>query len=146
MTSYTPIPRWPVSKALAALWAPILPVGHSSLPVDDDGTVLGPPYAVLDPAGHTYNGPAYGDRHGQADWSYMLRLGLERGDQAQVYADKILGRFLARTDGVWDYPLTVPGQWEQDRSVDPGGYQPVPSADGIVGLVLRLTVRTQRAN
>lgn len=147
VTAYEPIPALPVMKGVKALLAPVLPTEIGHLPVDGGGAPVGLPVFVIDAATPTWRGPAWGDVQGEADWAFVGRVIAERTDQATLWADRVLNRVLARVpQGEWVNPIVVPGQWVTWRAASlAAGYDAAPSADGIVALVVRFTVRTQRA-
>lgn len=152
MTFYGPIQAAPLAAALKAFIGQTTIEGRSIsceygyLPVDGDGQPKPLPYVVIDSITPEYNGPPFGDLHGQADWTVAARTIAERRDQTSDWQDAVMRRLFDRhEDKRFVHEIPVEGQWVTDRQPDQASYGSAPSGDGIVALVLRFTVRTQRA-
>lgn len=123
-----------------------LPVALGRLPVDDTGKALPLPVLVIDGLSPAFNGPPMGDRHGQADWTVTARVIADDLGQAHLWAGLVFGALFTRTpNGEWTTDIPVDGQWVTNREPAPNPLQEAPSADGIVALVLRFIIRSQRA-
>lgn len=148
-----PITRLPVTQALLDyLRAAGFVVDYGHIPTRTPGpdvkpgTPVATPYLILDPAGHTYDGPPYGDRYASAVWGYQVTVVADRTDLAESVADRFTTALFSRgDDGHFTPPLSIDGQVEWGREVDPSGFRPGATAEGIIALVQRFTVRTQRA-
>lgn len=144
---YEAVERGPVDTALVELIKQILPAGLGALPVDPTtGEALELPVVVVDPGTGVFTGPPMGDRLGSARWSYTLRVLGRRHDQAVFSAGRVLGHVTARDGitGAFLHPLVVSGQHVVDVDPADGSYEAAPSANGIVAVLLRLSVHTQR--
>ncbi|NUV54555.1 hypothetical protein G6W51_16885 [Streptomyces coelicolor] len=144
------IDRRPVTASLQALLATLTgrPVGVRSIPLDDLGRPLPPPYTILDPLDHTSDDATLADRHTTAVSNYQATFvsgpnptdpNSRGGDeQAQWLADKGRKVIERPTDGSPGYrhPLTIPGIncWRREAS-EVGG-TPDPE-DGIITSVIR---------
>lgn len=142
-----PILRSPVTDALLARLAdPRFSVDYGNIPVGPTGAPVATPYMILDPAGHRYIGGDFGDRYGVAEWGYQVRVVSNGTDAAELVGDWFSTLLFTRgDDGHYTPPLSIAGQVEWDRAPDPQGFRPGYSAEGIVTLVQRFTIRTQRA-
>jgi len=142
-----PLLRRPVTTALLARLAdPRYPADYGNIPVDARGIPVQTPYLILDPAGHRYIGGDFGDTHGVVEWGYQVRVVSNATDAVELVADWFTGALFTRDDGGhYTPPLDIVGQVEWDRKPDPQGFRPGDSTEGIVTLVQRFTIRTQRA-
>lgn len=141
-----PLPAEPVAKGIVDLLAAARPAAFGHLPTDGRAVALALPVFVLDSVVPQYNGPPFGDLHGQADWTCTARAIAERKDQAYIWAGRALALVLdRRDDGQYVHEIQVDGQWVTGRDVAPAPIQDGPSGDGIVAVVLRFIIRTQRA-
>lgn len=143
----SPITRAPVTVALLAhLIDPRFPVGYGEVPVGPKGSPTPTPYLILDPAGERYIGGTFGDQHGVAEWGYQATVVSNATDAVEEVAGWVTAALFTRDEhGHYTPSLTIAGQREWDRSPDPQGFRPGVSAEGIVTLVQRFTIRTQRA-
>lgn len=141
-----PLKRKPVTDALLArMRGAGLAVDYGNIPVDGSGTPVEVPYYIVEPSGHTYDGPPFGDRYGSAVWGYQIKAVSNGTDAAEMVADAANAALFTRgPDGRYTPPLTIIGQAEWGREPDPAGFRPGVSAEGIVTLVQRVTIRTQR--
>jgi hypothetical protein len=123
----SPLPRLPMSKALRTLIAdatgkpcelrriPQTPkLGPDGEPVLTDGsptlTPVGAPFTILWPREAVYGGPGLYDAHERVVWTYQAQIAALRGDQAEVFRDKVVRGIVGLTaDGSFAYPLEVPG-------------------------------------
>lgn len=152
MTYYGPIQAGPLVEGLktfisqTTIGGTTLPCEYGHLPVDTSGRSLPVPYVVIDSVSPEYNGPPFGDLHGQADWKISGRTIANRADQVAEWQDAVMRRLFDRfEDKRYAHEIEVAGQYVTNREPDPASYGLAPSGDGIVALVLRFTVRTQRA-
>jgi hypothetical protein len=145
----SPITREPVTDALLAhlrTETRLSGVEYGNIPTDARGVPVRVPYVILDPAGHRYIGGDFGDTFGVVEWGYQVRVVSNATDAADIAAAWVEASLFTRgDDGRYTPRLDVVGQREWDRRPDPQGFRPGDSAEGIVTLVQRFTIRTQRA-
>lgn len=130
----SPLPRLPMTKALRTLIAdatgkpceirripqtPKLDPATKEPLVPEVLTPVLAPFTILWPLYTTYRGPGLSDAHADAVWTYQAQVATLRGDQAEVFRDKVIRGVVGLTaDGSYAYPLEVDGMAVMLRELD----------------------------
>lgn len=116
----TPLPRLPMTKALRELIATVTgkPCDIRTIPRDEAGVSVDAPYTILYPLWSTYQGPAFHSPHADVTWNYQAALAASRGDQVEVFHDKIVKAIVGRgADGQFLHDIVVEGMKVIDRDI-----------------------------
>jgi hypothetical protein len=159
----TPLPRLPMTKAVRSLLAevtgkpweirriPRVPATH------DDGTLVVPEklvpaepvFGILYPQWRTFSGPQYADQHADVVWHYQATIAVRRGDQGEVWGDKVIRALVGRTaDLRFAYDLDIPATEDHpgmrviDRTIEEDGSDEGvgDSATGVVTVDIRFSL------
>lgn len=104
MTVTTILPRLPFAKGFKALLeeATGKPVGWRripTVPADDDPDTQVPVkrvYLIMYPLWTRTDGPPFGAPDADAHWTFQVSIYAERGDQLEVFRDKVIAAVLGR--------------------------------------------------
>lgn len=116
----SPLPRLPMTEAVRDLIAEVTgkPCDISTIPRDTAGLGVDPPYTILYPLWTTFGGPAFHSPHADSTWNYQATGTALRGDQIEVFHDKILRAIVGRdATGEFLHALTVSGMKVIDRDM-----------------------------
>lgn len=142
----TPLPRLPMTKALKALIVEATgkPCEIRTIPRLPDGTAVEVPFTILHPLWSTYSGPAFYDVHEDVEWNYQASVAASRGDQIEVFHDKLVRAIVGRDGaGAYLHALTVEGMSVMSRNMgdeNDGGSSDVDTKAGIITHDVRFSI------
>jgi len=135
-----------MTKALKALLATATgkPCEIRTIPRLSDGTAVAAPFTILYPLWSNYSGPAFHDIHEDVEWNYQASLAALRGDQIEVFHDKIVRGIVGKSsDGQHLFGLVVDGMKVMSRDMgneNDGGSSQEDTKAGIITHDIRFSI------